>query len=170
MLQAISELLLTNPYVVIITLDFSKAFDTVRHSTLTEKLAMLDMPDNVYNWLVSFLEGHSHQTKLADEESGFEDISASIIQGSSIGPGSFDVAASDLHPIIQGNRMFKFADDIDLVVPASHIDSRTSELNNIDKWASCNNLCLNRKTKRSRWSSGSRETAQTPLHLNWRVC
>jgi hypothetical protein len=145
MLQAISELLLTNPYVVIITLDFSKAFDTVRHSTLTEKLAMLDMPDNVYNWLVSFLEGHSHQTKLADEESGFEDISASIIQGSSIGPGSFDVAASDLHPIIQGNRMFKFADDIDLVVPASHIDSRTSELNNIDKWASCNNLCLNRK-------------------------
>jgi len=44
-------------------LDFSKAFDSVRHFTLTEKLAMLDLPDHVYKWLVSFftlykLQGH----------------------------------------------------------------------------------------------------------------
>ena len=35
-LQTISEMLLDNPFVVLISLDFSKAFDTVRHSTLTE--------------------------------------------------------------------------------------------------------------------------------------
>ena len=29
----------TNPYVHVIALDFSKAFDTVRHSTLMEKFA-----------------------------------------------------------------------------------------------------------------------------------
>jgi len=33
-------------------LDFSKAFDTVRHYTLLEKMAMLDIPDTVYNWVI----------------------------------------------------------------------------------------------------------------------
>ena len=145
LLQTVCELLVTNPYVVIITLDFSKAFDTVRHSSLTEKMAKLDMPDFVYNWIVSFLDGHAHQTVFAGEQSNFADITASIIQGSSIGPGSFDVAASDLHPITPGNHMFKFANDIDLVIPASNIDSRTRELNNVEEWAGTNNLCLNRK-------------------------
>ena len=50
LLRSITTMLRTNPYVVVITLDFSKAFDTVRHSTFAEKLASLDMPDCVYNW------------------------------------------------------------------------------------------------------------------------
>ena len=44
----------TNPYVSVIALDFSKAFDTVRHVTLMEKIATLSLPDYVYNWLVNF--------------------------------------------------------------------------------------------------------------------
>jgi len=40
-----------NPYVVVIALDFFKAFDTVRlrHHTLLCKLAQMDIPNNVYN-------------------------------------------------------------------------------------------------------------------------
>jgi len=45
----------TNQYVIVIALDFSKAFDSVRHSTLMEKYAALDLPDNICNWLVDFL-------------------------------------------------------------------------------------------------------------------
>jgi len=33
-------------------LDFSKAFDRVRYFTLLEKLACVDIPHNVFNWLV----------------------------------------------------------------------------------------------------------------------
>ena len=40
-LQTVSDLLNTNDYVIIIALDFSKAFDTLRHSTLASKLAQL---------------------------------------------------------------------------------------------------------------------------------
>ena len=50
----VTELLSTNPYVIVISLDFSKAFDTVRHSTLSNKIAKLDIPDNIYNWLVVY--------------------------------------------------------------------------------------------------------------------
>ena len=48
-------MLLSNPYVIVISLGFTKAFDMVRHSTLLEKMAKkLDMPEYVYNWLVEF--------------------------------------------------------------------------------------------------------------------
>jgi len=40
----------TNSYVTITVSDFSKAFDAMRHVTLLEKLAALDLPDHVYNW------------------------------------------------------------------------------------------------------------------------
>ena len=62
-LHTVTQLLVDNDYVIILALDFSKAFDTVRHQTLFEKFATLAMPDNIYNWLVEFFQGHSHCTK-----------------------------------------------------------------------------------------------------------
>ena len=55
-LNSVTKLLLTNPYVIVISLDFSKAFDRVRHSTLMHKMALLDIPDNAFNWMVDFLK------------------------------------------------------------------------------------------------------------------
>ena len=73
-------MLITNPYAIVISLHFSKAFDTVR------ELAQLDIPDNVYNWLVNFFSGHSHCAQYSGQTSTLKDITASIIQGSGIGP------------------------------------------------------------------------------------
>ena len=53
-LDAISSLLATNDYILLYALDFSKAFDTVRHSTMLEKFAKLDLPDNIFSWLVKY--------------------------------------------------------------------------------------------------------------------
>ena len=47
-LHTITNLLDTNPYVIVTALYFSKVFDSVRHATLTEKYATLDIPDNIY--------------------------------------------------------------------------------------------------------------------------
>ena len=55
-------MLLTNPYVVVIVLDYSKAFDTVRHYTLMEKFAKMELPDHFYNWLNDFCVSHEHCT------------------------------------------------------------------------------------------------------------
>ena len=64
-LHIVTTLLCNHPYVIVISLDFSQAFDTVRHATLLEKLAQLDIPDAVYNWLADYFTGHSHCTSTA---------------------------------------------------------------------------------------------------------
>ena len=48
-LHTVTQLLSNNPYVVVIALDFTKAFDTVRHETLLHKLAQFNIPESVYN-------------------------------------------------------------------------------------------------------------------------
>ena len=145
--HTISTLLESNPYVIVFALDFSKAFDTVRHSAVLDKFSQLILPDYIYNWIESFFRGHSHCTKFgheSHESSGFKDIMASIIQGSCIGPASYVVTASDLHPVTQGNSTAKYADDTYLVVPASNLASCATEIQNVERWAKNNNLSLNR--------------------------
>ena len=66
-LHTTTQLLSDHDYVI--ALDFSKAFDTVRHSALFDNFADLEIPDNVYNWLVEFFQGHSHCTRYGHRTS-----------------------------------------------------------------------------------------------------
>ena len=101
-------------------------------STLLEKLAQLDLPDHVCNWLADFFTGHSHCTVYRDQVSTLKSITASIIQGSGIGPAAYVVNASDLKAVTPGNQLFKFTDETYLVIPAISVDSRTAEIENIE--------------------------------------
>jgi len=49
--RTVRTLLSTNPFVHVYSFDFSKAFDTVRHCTLMDKMAQMQLTDNVYNWI-----------------------------------------------------------------------------------------------------------------------
>ena len=71
-------------------------------------------------------------------------ITASIIQGSSIGPVSYVINAGDLEVRTLGNKLCKFANDTYLIIPADNADSRSAEINNIETWARTNKLTLNR--------------------------
>ena len=70
-------------------------------------------------------------------------ITASIIQGSAIGPVSYVVTASDLYSVTPGNSLLKYADDTYVIIPATNIKSCPAEITNIKKWACNNNLRLN---------------------------
>ena len=103
----------------------------------------MPLPDNIYNWLVSFLANHSHYTASGDETSPTEYITASVIQGSAIGPAAFIINAADLAPIDARNIIFKYADC--LIVTADSENTRQREIENIQTWADINNLKLNKK-------------------------
>ena len=121
-----------NQYVIVISLDFSKAFDSVQHFTVLDKIAQLDIPAHVHNWLAEFFTEHSHCTVYGDQTSTLRKITASIIQGSVIGPAPYVVTAGDLRTMDPGNQLVKFADDTYIVISASNHHSRTAELRNVE--------------------------------------
>ena len=66
LLQTITSLIESNPYVVVLAIDFSKAFDSERHAAVLDKYSRLNIPDNIYNWELSFFQDHSHNTRFSN--------------------------------------------------------------------------------------------------------
>jgi len=77
-------------------------------------------------------------------KSDFQQITASIIQGSELGPATYVLNAADRVPKNGSNTLVKYADDTYLVVPVDSISTRQDELHNIEQWSLSNNLKLNR--------------------------
>jgi len=121
----------------------SKAFDTVRHSSLAVKLADSPISDHCYNWLVDYLQYRSHNTKFNNEISTCQTINSSVVQGSALGPMLFTINSTDCIAIVDGNFMFKYADDSYLLVPSINTGTIPQEIQNLSLWASNNNLKLN---------------------------
>jgi len=142
-LSHISDLLIEHPHVTVITFDYSKAFDTLRHSSVAAKLSPLNLPYCIYNWILSFLSNRTHCTSFQGKLSPPANISASIVQGSVLGPTLFNLNSCDLSPISVHNRYFKYADDAYLIVPASNVSSIPDELAHHSAWAEKCNLKLN---------------------------
>ena len=53
------------------------------------------------------------------------------------------MVASDLQPVVEKNKLVKFADDFDLIIPDCNVDSRGQELDNVQTRSVANNLQLN---------------------------
>jgi len=92
---------------------------------------------------LTFFREHAHRTVVNGEESSTASISASIVQGSGIGPAAYTVTAADLKPLQSGNSLVKFANDTYLVVPSVNASTRQQEMDSIATWAAANNLKLN---------------------------
>ena len=142
--HTIADMLDNCSFVRVIALDFSKAFDTVRHSQLISKFQQLPIPDNISNCVSDFLTERNHCTHFQGEISSPKYINSSIVQGSALGPAAFTIVSSDLKTCSALNRFVKFADDTYLAIPGTNIQTTDEELDNIDKFAAANNLYLNR--------------------------
>ena len=113
--------------------------------------------DAVYNWLISYFRGRGHVTSYGGDVSEVACITASIVQGSVLGPVSYVVGASDLHPRHKFNILVKFADDTYLLVGSSHLGTVREEFEGISDWAKKNNLRLNTSKTREMIIFGKRK-------------
>ena len=108
-----------------------------------DKCRQFPILDSLYNWLARYLEDRQHITKFGGMLSDFRRITASIVQGSGIGPTAFVLTASDLRALSLFIFLNKYADDCYLIVPPDQASSILSELTHVEKWAQDNNLKLN---------------------------
>src|SRR6218665_374479 len=103
----------------------------------------MNIPDEICNWLVTFLNGRSHVTRYAGRKHPVSPIlMPAWFRALSLAPLPMTLA-SDLHPLSLQNIILKYADDTYLLVPSSNRHTVPSELNHISAWAINNNLKLN---------------------------
>ena len=92
-----------------ITIDYSKAFDLVDHSTLIHKLIELKVRGKLIKLIVSFLSNRKHYTKINGIKSELVEITCGVPQGTISGPKLFTI-------LINGEKTskvssYKFVDD-----------------------------------------------------------
>ena len=118
-------------------IDLQKAFDTVNHDILCEKLAFYGFRGNSQLLIKSFLSNRQQYVSINRFDSSKLDIHCGVPQGSILGPLLFLLYINDL----------RFADDMCILYASNKLKSIETVLNCdlklISDWLKANRLSLN---------------------------
>lgn len=136
----------------LVLLDFSKAFDTVPHNILLNKLRHnFNFESNALKLIMSYLKDRKQAVYLNSNLSSFLPISAGVPQGSILGPLFFCMFNNDLPSVLKHCSIQMYADDVQLHLsyPLGLVEDATArineDLNLVMKWSTANQLRLNPK-------------------------
>ena len=141
-----------------IFMDLSKAFDTLDHQILLQKLHYYGIHDIQLKWFESYLTQRTQYVVVNDVESTHQEIKTGVPQGSVLGPLLFLIYINDLSNASKSLHATLFADDTSLngtmrsyytFEPNSKEDFNVlsnrinHELSKVNDWLQINNLSLN---------------------------
>lgn len=125
----------------VVFVDFKKAFDSVNHRLLIERLKTLGINEQVVNFFHSFLAdrtfvGSKTMRGIRDVDE-LQDVvghrvQRGVLQGSISGPILFSLFIEQLIPVVRGPVVF--ADDFTFVIGGEFVDQLKAELEHDFKW------------------------------------
>ena len=134
-------------YVGAVLIDLSKAFDSIDHTLLLDKLQSYGIIGTEHKWFSSYLSGRQQRVCLDGSFSDWASISNGVPQGSILDPLLFLVFVNDLPTAVERCSVNLYADDTTIYFASkdpSHVQSAlTSDLENIASWIDNNYLKMN---------------------------
>ena len=135
-----------NRTVVILFIDFKKAFDSICHKTMALKLQASGMSGNLYNLIIDYLSGRKQYVEIEGQRSTEADVRFGVPQGSILGPRLFSIYVNDLSEVPSSGNLEMFADDTTFYCSGDSVDdvcaNIQSSLEEIAKWCNRNYLTI----------------------------
>ncbi len=133
-------------------LDLARAFDTVCHESLLDKLSCIGFRLSSVNWFRTYLTNRRQVTIVGDSVSGELQIKCGVPQGSILGPLLFIVYINDISRNCAFTTPYIYADDTALLAHGTNkqeIEWKLQcDIDNLKYWFEQNKLSLNcSKTK-----------------------
>ena len=113
--------------VAILSLDYSKAFDTISHDMLLQRVIDCGFPKPFVTWLSSYLTERAQRTTFGNVVSSVAHVTSGVPQGSIIGPLLFILYTANLLGDINCDYV-KYADDTTILIKLSFDDSSSERL------------------------------------------
>ena len=134
-------------FLIAVFLDLSKAFDTVCHSILLNKLSHYGIRGKALDWFKSYLTNRSQFVQINNSKSHVKSISSGVPQGSVLGPLLFLIYVNDMYLSCKHSQVVHFADDTTCFDSNSNLENLSAhinaDLNNLYLWLNSNRLSLN---------------------------
>ena len=128
-------------------LDLSRAFDTLDHGRLLEKMKSYGVNGLILSWFTYYLFQGLQVVRLGQELSDPYSITCGVPHGSILGPIMFLLFFNDFEDCLHHINVIQFADDTVIYLSSKSIEEIEHNLNkdlaSIATYLSCNDLVIN---------------------------